>query len=175
MEDEVVQIEMLGPSNKFASWINGMLVYETSFTSAVPSANLLYDIHVLHCMHGAPGFPQLIGVVVDKTGKTLKSYLTKLPKLCGYLTSVLGRQDITWERRQKWAYQIVDGISQLHEKGFAVGGLTSYSVPVVVDSTDSIRSSNFKRKLMPGLTLGNYYPPELLHCQSLPTTTNEAT
>ena len=79
MEDEVVQIEMLGPSNKFASWINGMLVYETRFTSAVPSANLLYDIHVLHCMHGAPGFPQLIGIVVDKTGKTLKSYLTKLP------------------------------------------------------------------------------------------------
>ena len=48
VEDEVVQIEMLGPSNYFASWMNGMPVYETRFTSAVPSADLLYDIHVLH-------------------------------------------------------------------------------------------------------------------------------
>ena len=174
VEDEVVQIERLGPSNRFASWINGMLVYETRFKSAVPSANRLYNVHVLHCMHGAPGFPQLVGIVVDKTGKILKSYLTKFPKLRGHLTSVLGRQDITWERRQKWAYQIVDGISQLHEKGFAVGGLTSYSVPVIVDSTDSILFPNFRRKLVPGLTIGNYYPPELLHCRSLPATTNEA-
>ena len=114
-------------------------------------------------MHGAPGFSELVGIVVDKTGKILKIYLTKLPKLRGYLTSVLRLQDITWERRQKWAYQIVDGISQLHEKGFAVGGLISYSVPVIVDTTDSILFPKFRRKLVPGLTFGNYYHPESLH------------
>ena len=135
VEDEVVQIGMLGPSHIFTSWINGMLVYETRFKSAVPSADLLYNVHVIHCMNGAPGFPKLVGIVIDKTGKILKSYLTKLPKFRPYL-SVLGRQDITWERRQKWAYQIVDGISQLHDKGFVVGDLTTYSVPVIVDSTD---------------------------------------
>ena len=43
-----------------------------------------------------------------------------------------------------------------------------------MDSTDSILFPNFRRKLVPGLTIGNYYPPELLHCQSLPATTNEA-
>ena len=125
-------------------------------------------------MNGASGFPELIGIVVDNTEKVLKSYLIKLPKLRGHLTSVLGRQDITWKRRQKWAYQIVDGIRQLHAKGFAVGGLTSCSVPVIVDSTDSILFPYFNRKIVPGLAFGNYYSPESHHCRSLAVTTNKA-
>ena len=110
VEDQVIQIEMLDSSNCFASWVNGMLVQEIRSKSAVPSVDLLYNIHVLHCMNGVPGFPELVGIVVDNTEKILKSYLIKLPKLRGHSTSVLGCQDITWQRRQKWAYQIIDRI-----------------------------------------------------------------
>ena len=170
VEDQVIQIEMLCPSNCFASWINGLLVYEIRFTSAIPSVDLLYNIHVLHCMNGAPGFPELVGIVVDYTERVLKSYLIKLPKSNGHLTSILGRHDITWERRQKWAYQIVRGLSQLHAKGFVVGGLTARSVPVVIESTDSILFPFFKKKVVTGRKVGNYYPPELLYCWSLPAT-----
>lgn len=83
-------------------------------------------------------------------------------------------KDITWERRQKWAYQVVRGLSQLHAKGFVVGGLTSYAVPVIVDSTDSILFPFFKKKLATSGIRSNYYPPELLHCRSLPANMDEA-
>ena len=43
-----------------------------------------------------------------------------------------------------------------------------------MDSTDSILFPYFNRKLVPGLAIGNYYPPELHHCRSLAVTTNEA-
>jgi hypothetical protein len=79
-ENEVTQIEMLDPPSRFAACIDGMLVYETKFASSVPSSELLYNIQLLHFMNGVCGFAKLVGIVVDTTGKHLKSYLIELPR-----------------------------------------------------------------------------------------------
>lgn len=73
-ESEVVQIKMVTPPCCFCSSLNGILVYEIKFKDFTPSIEMLYDIRVLHCMNGSPGFTKLIGIVTDDSRRYLKSY-----------------------------------------------------------------------------------------------------
>ena len=66
LESEVTQLEMIDPPNLFASCCNGMLVLENMFTGSVPSLEYLYNIWLLYCMKGIPGFAKLVGIVTDK-------------------------------------------------------------------------------------------------------------
>ena len=80
VEGQVTQIELVDSPNCFASSINGTLVYEIKSRDSTPSVEFLYNIQVLHCIEGVPGFAKLIGIITDNGGKQLKSYLIKFPK-----------------------------------------------------------------------------------------------
>ena len=174
LENEITQIALLDPPSRFAACIDGMLVYETKFASSIPSSELLYNIQLLHCMKGVSGFAKLVGIVVDTTGKHLKSYLIEFPRARWKVEEVAQKSSITWERREKWAKQLVEGVSQLHSKGFVVGTLTSSRSPVLIDSSDCVQFWSFKQKFEMGRTLGAYYPPECYHFRDISPTISEA-
>lgn len=173
-ESEITQIEMLEPPNRFASCIDGVLVYETKFASSVPSPELLYNIQLLHCMNGVSRFAKLVGIVISSTGKHLKSYLIEFPRARWSLEQVAQIPSIPWKRREKWAKQLVEGVSQVHAKGFVVGTLCSSWSPVLIDSSDCVQFWCFKKKLKMGNSGFSYYPPEFHHLRDVSPITNEA-
>lgn len=173
IESDVVQIEMLDPPNRFASCINGTLVFEIKFTGSDTIIELLYNIRVLNCMNGAPGFAKLVGVVTDNSGKHLKSYLVEFPKARWNILQIAGHPSVPWECREKWAVQLVDAISQLHARG-CVAGIASFSMPVVIESTDCIQFWSYRKRLVVGRRVSAYYPPEFRYLRDMSPTTDEA-
>jgi len=172
-ENEITQIALLEPPSRFAACIHGKLVYEIRFARSLPSSELLYNIQLLHCMNGASGLAKLVGIVVDSTGNHLKSYLIEFPRARWKLQEVIQNQSITWKRREKWAKQLVEGVSQIHSQGFVVGTLRTSS-PVITDGSDCVQLWYFKQKFQMGRAGGAYYPPECLHFRHLSPTTSEA-
>jgi hypothetical protein len=172
-ESEVVQIKTVDPPNCFCSSLNGILVYEIKFQDSTPTVGMLYAIRVLHYMNGSPGFTKLTGIVTDDSRRYLKSYLIQLPMACWNLLKMAENPSVSWQRREKWANQIVRGVSQIHAHSFVVGGLHTWTVPVI-DNTDSVQFWSFKERFVTGRIIGAYYPPEFLHVRDIPPTVDEA-
>ena len=173
-EKEVTQVELLDPPRSFVSCIGGRLVYEVKFVNSGPSCELLYSIRVLHCMKGRFGFTGLVGIVVDDVGKRLKSYLIEIPRARLSLLRSLGDQALEWGLREKWAKQLVEGISELHSKGFVVGTLFSGRSPVVLDESNTLSFWYLKSRFHVGRPRTNgYYPPEFRHLGKLSRTISE--
>jgi hypothetical protein len=102
-ENQLIQVAIIEPPTRFATWANSMLVYETKFARAVPSDELLYNVRLLRCMEGISVFAKLVGIVVDVSGKHLKSYLIKFPRTKWKLINDELRSDggvMPWKRRE---------------------------------------------------------------------------
>lgn len=172
-ESEVVQIKITNPPFCFCSSLNGLLVYEIKFKDSTPTVEMLYNIRVLHCMSGSPGFAKLIGIVTDNSRKYLKSYLVEFPKARWNMIRMAGDPSVSWERREQWAAQLVRGISRLHARGFVVGGIHLWNGPLV-DETGLVQLWLFKERFVTGRLIGAYYPPEFLYVRDMPPTVEEA-
>jgi hypothetical protein len=124
---EVIQVQLVDPPIYFASMVNGILVLETMIFQDYPSHRDLYNIQVLRGMDGVPGhgFPKLVGVVVDRSRKHLKSYLLEFPqtKWDTIFDLVTESSAISWEQRENLAKQVVERVRQLHSKSFVIGTL----------------------------------------------------
>lgn len=172
-ENEITQIAILEPPSRFAACIHGILVYEIKFARSVPSTELLYNIQLLHCMNGVSGFAKLVGIVVNTTRTHLKSYLIEFPSARWRLQEVTQDRSITWKRREKWAKQLVESVSQIHSKGFVVGSLCTQP-PVIIDGSDCVQFWYFKQKFRMGRAGGANYPPEFGHFRNVSSITSEA-
>ena len=165
---------MIFPPNRFASWFKGMLVYEHMFTRPVPSLQVLYNIRLLHCMKGTPGFAKLVGVVTDKYVTQAKSFLIEFPRARHRVEFIAQSQPLPWARRERWARQLLECVYKAHSKGFVIGTLLRYGRPVVIESTDSILLWQFKSNFSMGHKVGLYYPPEFQHYKYVSQGTNKA-
>ena len=174
VESQVVQLEIIDHPSRLRSCVNGILVVEVKCMDAFPSVEFLFCIRVLHCMKGASGFAKLVGIVTDDEGTELKSYLIDFPKARYNIMQLAEDSSISWERREKWAFQIIQSLSQMHEQGFVLGGITTYSTPLILDSTDSVFFWIFRERIVPGRRVGAYYPPELLYLRDMPPAIDEA-
>lgn len=174
VESQVIQLEIIDQPSRFRSCINGILVYEIKCMDIFPSADFLYNIRVLHCMKGASGFARLVGVVTDDESTYLKSYLIEYPKARFNILHSAEDLSIRWNRREKWAIQLIQGLSRIHEQGFTVGGLCSWKISLILNNTDSVLFWDFAERIIPGRTIGAYYPPELCYLRDMPPGTNEA-
>ncbi|MCJ1265528.1 hypothetical protein MMC22_005408, partial [Lobaria immixta] len=172
-ESEVVQIKIVDPPHCFCSSLNGLLVYEIKFKDSIPTVEMLYAIRVLHCMNGSPGFTKLIGIVTDDSRRYLKSYLIELPRARWNMSQMAENPSVSWERREKWALQLVRGISRIHAHSFVVGGLNIWNIPLI-NNTDSVQFWLFKERFVTGRKVGVYYPPEFLHLWDMPPTVDDA-
>ena len=175
-EDQLTQITLLEPPYRFVTCFNGRVICETKFGRSLPSYELLYNIKVLRCMDGVSGFAKFVGIVVDTTGKHLKSYLIEVPRTTWSLIPYEMTQNrfVPWKRRENWARQLVERISQVHSKGLVVGTLGFYRPSVFIDSLDCLQVYLFRDKFKMGHVLGCYYPPEFRHFRNVSRSTNEA-
>ncbi|KAI4136923.1 MAG: hypothetical protein L6R39_007559, partial [Caloplaca ligustica] len=174
IEDQVTQIQILDPPYRFASCVDGRLVYEVKNNSSIPNPDWVYNIRVLHCLDGVPGFAKLVGVVVDASERYLKSYLIEFPKAQWKLEQVTQYRLIPWVRREKWAKQLVQAVSDIHFRGLVIGAFYGSWSPVIIEGSDHIQFWNFKKTFEPTRKLRCYYPPEFLYLRGTSPTMRQA-
>jgi len=151
-ETEVVHIAMIRGPNIFAAYVGGRLLYEVKFTSFLPSDRSLYTIQLLHCLRDTTGVARLAGIVLNPKGKHPKSYLKGLPGR-GFMIDIMSKElkegrVLPWERREKWAKEIIEAVSQIHSKGFVAGTLGHVNdLPIAIDVSDQAMLWNFHNKL----------------------------
>ena len=175
-EDQITQVAAIKLPYRFISCYQGSLVCETKFCRAIPGCEYLHTIQVLRCMDSIPGFTKFVGIVTDKSGAHLKGFLVELPRSkWSYWTDALtDSEPVPWERRGKWAKQLVEVVRQIHSKGLVAGTLGTSRASILIDQNDNLQLWRFTNKLLAGFGMGVYYPPEFLYLRSFSTATSEA-
>lgn len=173
-ENEVIRVQVLRAPFQFLSCLNGRAVVEHVFDSPGPNGQMIYNIRVLHCMKGNDFFAQLAGVVVDHKSMRMKSVLIEYSQATRSLEQMAQLQGVPWAKRERWARQLVEGVSQLHHNGFVAGTLYCCESPVVIDATEKLQFRCLKSKFNMGRTRGDWYPPEFRYLQTRSTDTREA-
>lgn len=116
----------------------------------------LYEINALHQLSGSSSVIQFGGVVLDNQGEVVKGLLISFAEQ-GALIDVIydGEGRIPWKRRERWAKQIVQGLSEIHEAGFVQGDFTLSNI--VIDGDDNAKIIDINRR---GCPVG-WEPPEV--------------
>lgn len=116
----------------------------------------LYEINALHQLSGSSSVIQFGGVVLDNRGELVKGLLISFAEQ-GALIDVIydGEGRIPWRRRERWARQIVQGLSEIHEAGFVQGDFTLSNI--VIDGEDNAKIIDINRR---GCPVG-WEPPEV--------------
>ncbi|KAM3076946.1 hypothetical protein ACMFMG_003587 [Clarireedia jacksonii] len=116
----------------------------------------LYEINALHQLSGSHSVIQFGGVVLDNEGKYVKGLLISFAEQ-GALIDVIydGEGRIPWQRRERWAKQIVQGLSEIHEAGYVQGDFTLSNI--VIDGDDNAKIIDINRR---GCPVG-WEPPEV--------------
>ncbi|CZR62390.1 uncharacterized protein PAC_12287 [Phialocephala subalpina] len=116
----------------------------------------LYEINALHQLSGSSSVIQFGGVVLDNQGEVVKGLLISFAEQ-GALIDVIydGEGRIPWKRRERWAKQIVQGLSEIHEAGFVQGDFTLSNI--VIDADDNAKIIDINRR---GCPVG-WEPPEV--------------
>lgn len=112
----------------------------------------LYEVNALSELIGSPNVIQLKGLVIDNDEKLIKGLLLDYAEQ-GALIDILydskeghiGR--VSWERRERWAKQIIQGLSQIHEAGFVQGDFTLSNI--VIDEKDEAQIIDINRRGCP--------------------------
>ncbi|KAK0102920.1 hypothetical protein ONS95_000887 [Cadophora gregata] len=116
----------------------------------------LYEINALHQLSGSNSVIQFGGVVLDNRGEFVKGLLISFAEQ-GALIDVIydGEGRIPWRLRERWAKQIVQGLSEIHEAGFVQGDFTLSNI--VIDGDDNAKIIDINRR---GCPVG-WEPPEV--------------
>ena len=97
------------------------------------------DMRLLCSLRGCASVVQFIGVVLDQTGRQLKSYLYESPMI-GSLRRLLRvansrSETIPWPIREIWSRQIIEAVSDVHKKDRVFGLLDITNVGLRADGT----------------------------------------
>jgi len=116
----------------------------------------LYEVNALDALHGAQSVVQLRGLITDEEETTVKGLLISYASrgaLVDMLYDYAG--ELPWHQREKWARQIVEGLSNIHEAGFVQGDFTLSNI--VIDEDEDAQIIDINRR---GCPVG-WEPPEL--------------
>ena len=116
----------------------------------------LYEINALNCLKDSKSVIRFGGVIVDDEERLVKGLLISFAER-GALVDLLfdEKGNLPWQRRERWAQQIVQGLSEIHEEGFVQGDFTLSNI--VIDSRDDAKIIDINRR---GCPLG-WEPPEV--------------
>lgn len=132
---------------------------ETLIKKEIPGPDtvdeFLYEINALSELSNSRNVIRFYGVVVDEYGENVKGLLISYAEQ-GALIDVIYEHDqgLSWTRREKWARQIVEGLSEIHEAGFVQGDFTLSNI--VIDHNDNAKIIDCNRR---GCPVG-WEPPE---------------
>jgi serine/threonine protein kinase len=151
----------------FDSHISGF-VYKVSIYDKVyikkeipgPDAveEFLYEINALCSLQDSKSVIKFEGIIVDENSELIKGLLISYADQ-GALVDLIYDYKFSdlmpWERRERWARQIVEGLSEIHEAGFVQGDFTLSNI--VIDQHDNAKIIDINRR---GCPVG-WEPPEL--------------
>jgi serine/threonine protein kinase len=125
-------------------------------------------IQALHCLSQVSGVLKFIGIVVDASRKQLKGYMIEYiaGKSQGLACRLSREERIPWKRRENWARQIVEAISQVHGMGFVSGALWTSILTISVTDSDNITLNSFGNKMETVPSFPGNMPPECRHLRS---------
>ena len=172
-ESEIVTVSRISCSC-FEVWVKRRTCVErkVSFaTAGMPGENgfqdFIDDLKVLSSLSGCARVNEFVGVVLDDTGRHLRSYLYErplIPSMEILLATANNRsEDIPWAVRETWALQIIMAISEMHSKGIVVGLMSLHWIGIRADGTailHGLKSSqrhleNRKGEMPPEMRSGN--------------------
>lgn len=119
----------------------------------------IYEIDALNAVLGARNVINLAGLVTNAAGDRVKALLTPYAargSLFDILCNLKEGDELAWPLRDKWARQIVCGLSDIHEAGFVQGDLTLNNI--VIDGNKDASIIDINRRGCPI----DWEPPELL-------------
>jgi serine/threonine protein kinase len=118
----------------------------------------LYEINALSALQDSKSVIKFEGIIVDEKSELIKGLLISYADqgaLVDLIYDFKGSDSLLWERRAKWARQIVEGLSEIHEAGFVQGDFTLSNI--VIDHHDNAKIIDINRR---GCPVG-WEPPEL--------------
>jgi serine/threonine protein kinase len=118
----------------------------------------LYEINALCSLQDSKSVIKFEGIIVDETDQLIKGLLISYADngaLVDMIYDFKPTGQLHWERREKWARQIVEGLSEIHEAGYVQGDFTLSNI--VIDKNDDAKIIDINRR---GCPVG-WEPPEL--------------
>jgi serine/threonine protein kinase len=132
---------------------------ETLIKKEIPGPDtveeFLYEVNALDRLRHSHSVIQFYGVIVDDFDEKVKGLLISYAER-GALIDVIydGHKALPWDLREKWARQIVQGLSEIHEFGFVQGDFTLSNI--VIDRDNNAKIIDINRR---GCPVG-WEPPE---------------
>jgi serine/threonine protein kinase len=118
----------------------------------------LYEINALSALQDSKSVIKFEGIIVDENSELIKGLLISYADqgaLVDLIYDFKNSESLQWERRVRWARQIVEGLSEIHEAGFVQGDFTLSNI--VIDHYDNAKIIDINRR---GCPVG-WEPPEL--------------
>ena len=112
----------------------------------------LYEVNALSELVGAENVIQLKGLVVNEDKSLIKGLLLSYADQGALIDIIYDSKEghiphVPWERRERWAKQIVRGLSNIHEAGFVQGDFTLSNI--VIDENDEAQIIDINRRGCP--------------------------
>lgn len=137
--------------------VNGKTLIKKEIPGPDTVDEFLYEVNALSSLRFSENVIEFHGVVVDDDGH-VKGLLIDYAEQGALMDVIYDAQehglDLPWRMRQKWAYQIVQGLSDIHEAGFVQGDFTLSNI--VIDHQGNAKIIDINRR---GCPVG-WEPPE---------------
>ncbi|KAL7271687.1 hypothetical protein RUND412_005534 [Rhizina undulata] len=116
----------------------------------------LYEINALYALADSDNVIRFGGCVVDDSRQKVKGLLISFASKGALIDIIFHEQGkLPWKLREKWAKQIVSGLSEIHEAGYVQGDFTLSNI--VIDENDDAKIIDINRR---GCPVG-WEPPEV--------------
>ncbi|KAF4334465.1 serine threonine kinase [Fusarium beomiforme] len=139
--------------------VNGHTLIKKEIPSPDTIDEFLYEVNALNALRSSRNVIHFYGVVVDDQDEHVKGLLINYADQ-GALIDIIyehckdGDYDLPWSTRERWARQIVEGLSDIHESGFVQGDFTLSNI--VIDGYGDAKIIDINRR---GCPVG-WEPPE---------------
>ena len=112
----------------------------------------LYEVNALSELVDAQNVIQLKGLVVNEDKSLIKGLLLSYADQGALIDILYDSKEghiprVPWERRERWAKQIVQGLANIHEAGFVQGDFTLSNI--VIDDNDEAQIIDINRRGCP--------------------------
>jgi serine/threonine protein kinase len=136
--------------------VNGEVYIKKEIPGPDTVEEFLYEINALQYLNGSKSVIHFGGVVVDDNEQFVKGLLISFAEQGALIDLIYDEKDrLSWKRRERWALQIVQGLSEIHEGGFVQGDFTLSNI--VIDDNDDAKIIDINRR---GCPVG-WEPPEV--------------
>ena len=119
----------------------------------------LYEVNALDSLRQSESVIQFHGLITDATDNLIKGLLITYASQGALVDTLYDYKDsvdhLPWSLRGRWARQVIQGLSDIHEAGFVQGDFTLSNI--VIDKHDDAKIIDINRR---GCPVG-WEPPEL--------------